>query len=322
MPNRFRAPYRAIARRGLIAVALTIGLGLMTAGSAQPQQRTDTNGNAQQTQIQIAPQPKPVVPSVIQNDIDRIAHALEAANNKQPTTDEKQRTERDLEAEENIAKWGMWLVFVGGFEALITAAGVFLVWRTLRASWAAAAAAEKAVTETRRIGEAQVRAYLSIQTVRVQFRNDWLPGEAFPSVEIGASNSGQSPARYFLWRPTIQYISGTERRQRGLGMVWAEAPGASIPTNETYPSRVLIPDMGIVRFAATGISPSGDVLVRVRIEFSYTDVFDQTITGEAYFAGFTRWEGENHPKNNWRPINLDSLPAIRDWDSTEHFHNQ
>jgi hypothetical protein len=322
MPDHDLVSHRALARGGLIASALLVALA--QAGYGQQNNQTGDGGDSQQRQTKIEQESKPVsplIPLAIQNDIKRTADALEAANAHPNAATEQQQARDNLKTQQDIAYWARFMFGAALAETTVTFFGVILVGLTLIAARRAATAAESAVSETRRIGEAQVRAYVNIPTVRVQFL-DWTPGEAIPSVEIVASNSGQSPARNFLWRPTIQYFSGDQRRQRGLGIVWAEAPGASIPSKESHTSRVMIPDMGIARFAATHISPSGDVLVQVRVEFSYMDVFDQTITEEAYFAGITAWDGEGHAKNEWRSVNLDPLPTIRDWDNTEHFHNQ
>jgi hypothetical protein len=80
--------------------------------------------------------------------------------------------------------------------------------------------------------------------------------------------------------------------------------------------------MGMVRFAKTNISPTGDVLVRVRIEFSYRDVFDKAINESAYFSGSTfRVPGEQ-PPNRWHIVILNRLPTVPDWDNTQGFHDQ
>jgi hypothetical protein len=104
-----------------------------------------------------------------------------------------------------MAKWAFWMFVAALASVLLTSAGVFLIWRTLHHTRRAADAAGKAVTEaenataaanrttdeTRRIGEAQVRAYLSITdaTVEILNRNN------APQIKVRLRNSGQSPAK-------------------------------------------------------------------------------------------------------------------------------
>lgn len=321
VPDCHQVPHRAAARRGLIAVAL---IGSMAVGAAA--QPTSENSHAPSNADQGYGKPQGEAPvaliSVIERDIKRIAKALEAQNADENSREEKNRLQQNLDAQKKMANWAGKMFWVGISESAITLLGIILVGFTLRATKRAALAAEDAVIETRRIGEAQVRAYVDIDKAAVTFRYDFVPGEAFPLIAISAKNSGQSPARDFVWRPTVQYFSGNQRRQRGLGDAWAEAPGASLPANSTFESRVLVTDMGMARFAKTDISPSGDVLIRVRIEFSYMDVFDKTVAGDAYFSGITARVKDVIQQNEWYPVSLERLPIPRDWDDAQHFQNQ
>ncbi|WP_206018372.1 hypothetical protein [Roseovarius nitratireducens] len=112
--------------------------------------------------------------------------------------------QRDLNAQEQMAKWAKWmtLVTIGG--VIATVVGLFLIYRTLQYTRKAAddtgkmlveakrsaEAAEEAVAATRDIGEKQVRAYLHIKDVSV-FVSRGL--ERGLGVEITVANAGQSP---------------------------------------------------------------------------------------------------------------------------------
>ncbi|MEO3389151.1 hypothetical protein [Mesorhizobium sp. CAU 1741] len=110
--------------------------------------------------------------------------------------------ERLVKTEDTLAQWAMAVFSVAA--TVLTAVGVVLIWRTLvytrRAAEAAAAtveeaknattAAKDAVAETRRIGEAQVRAYLGIEACTLERGT----GDDF-LLKIAVKNSGQSPAR-------------------------------------------------------------------------------------------------------------------------------
>lgn len=135
-------------------------------------------------------------PSIaFQNGVERIARALEAANNEQPSAKEKQDAQDNLNAQQNMATWAFWMFVVGAVEAILTGAGVLLVWRTLKASWAAAREAKRAadaantsIEVTREIGQKQVRAYLHCLE-----SNYVLSGPDITLWPI-VKNTGQSPA--------------------------------------------------------------------------------------------------------------------------------
>jgi hypothetical protein len=88
-----------------------------------------------------------------------------------------------------IAAWAMvWVSVLGGG---IGAFSLYLIYKTLLAAQQSAAAADANVAETRRIGEAQSRAYLSVAgatLIAVPRSQHW-------QIEFKISNSGLSPAR-------------------------------------------------------------------------------------------------------------------------------
>jgi hypothetical protein len=98
-----------------------------------------------------------------------------------------------------VAVFTLALVIVGAWQA-----------RRLRQT---VEATEKAVAETRRIGEAEVRAYVHIKSAAVGFMRF---GPTMPFVQFLASNSGQSPARNFLWNIMFQYPAEPASRQSTL----------------------------------------------------------------------------------------------------------
>lgn len=105
-------------------------------------------------------------------DTECIVRVIEATN-------EHKRAERDLIAQRNMARWALLMLIATVAMAVITGGGVYYVWRTLKV--------------TREIGEAQVRAYLSVKDARVT------PNVDGPRVmwnfKVSLKNAGQSPAR-------------------------------------------------------------------------------------------------------------------------------
>ena len=292
---------------------LVLGL-VLAAGAANAQGIGHDSRGHESPGHQANPEPKPQPSDLaaIKDQIQSIVAALQAANNKTESPEEKDRANRDLAAQEQIAAWAPAVFWVALAELIVTSAGVVIVWMTLQAAW-------EDISESRRIGQAQVRAYVSIKAVVVDFMTDFVPGLAVARINIVAKNHGQSPARNFVWRPTLQFISGNQLRQRGIGETWVGIPGASISAGDPFEDRFVNTDMEMVAFSRTNISPSGDVLVRAMIEFSYVDVFDKMTTEVVYFSGIT---ARTPPANVWRFATLTPLPTPRDWSETGNFQNQ
>jgi hypothetical protein len=114
------------------------------------------------------------------------------------------RSNYDLQAQQEMAVWAYGMLLVGIASTIITGVGVIFVALTLHltriTAKAAIAAAEQAgqanvvaqdsVAEARRIGEAQVRSYLSIKSCTLK-RLDGNQVQA----HLVVRNSGQSPAK-------------------------------------------------------------------------------------------------------------------------------
>lgn len=109
-------------------------------------------------------------------------------------TNEHERAERDVVAQERMQLWALALLGVTAAGTLIALYGLILLRRTWTEAKAATKAAQEAVVVTREIGEAQVRAYLDVKLVNVA-RADTGIGWAF---RVKIRNSGQSPARKIL----------------------------------------------------------------------------------------------------------------------------
>jgi hypothetical protein len=177
-----------------------------------------------------------------------------------------------------------------------------LWWATVRLVTEGKSASEKAIAETRRIGEAQVRAYVDISSSEIFFVGLGVLGiQAHPMVRIIATNTGQSPARNFIWNPTVQYFSagiGTAPRSltRELGSNWRAILGVGIPVNQSHPAAAMIAEMELLKFLRESAGDNGMVLVRIRIQFEFEDVFNERNTGDAYFSGmFKRMEAKTLP---------------------------
>jgi hypothetical protein len=205
-----------------------------------------------------------------------------AASQKIPEGKTKQ-----IDPNERLANYTLWLTIFSG--ALAVLGGLELYWIVRQETWMkkSVAAAQNAVKETRRIGEAQVRAYVKIKQVTIDFidMGEKIGADA-AHVHIIASNAGQSPARNFAWNPVIQYMGGKRKaldggRTRSL----EDVLGASISTGDPIAESVIVPAMSPSGYAAGSEEMIEQFFVRIRIDFAYTDVFDRRITDSAQFAG-------------------------------------
>ncbi|WP_300538431.1 hypothetical protein [Sphingosinicella sp.] len=85
--------------------------------------------------------------SSIKRSLDGIARAVETANTDRHAADGDERAKRDLEAQEEMARWAFWMFWAAAVSTVIGAAGVLLIWRTLIHTRDAAKAAKSAVAE-------------------------------------------------------------------------------------------------------------------------------------------------------------------------------
>ncbi len=173
---------------------------------AQPG-RVEDRGDPSTTEGQAQPQSnQPAPPPSVQDLLQRIAAALEAANVKGTPADEADRAKRDVDAQERMAKWAKWMFWTVFAQTWLTLLGIFLIWRTLLYTRTAAVAArdavdeakratkaaEAGVEETRRIGEAEARAYIGID-LRGGILRDMVH-KTRPQLFGSLQNTGHSPA--------------------------------------------------------------------------------------------------------------------------------
>lgn len=108
------------------------------------------------------------------------------------TTNEESRTESDLVAQTEMARWAFYMLIATVGVAVITGAGVYYVWQTL--------------SVTRKIGEAQARAYIHAEIAGIelsQVENKDGSNVKF-IVQMNLINSGATPAHSIVILYDIQ----------------------------------------------------------------------------------------------------------------------
>ena len=160
MPKRDRGAGFAVVT-GLFActVAALLLAGVFDAGRSKGKAEGEYVGNsdayaahAQQEIERCGLGPDPAINAIC------VAGVVEATN-------ENERAEADLVAQSEMALWARWMLIVTALATLLTGIGVLFVWRSLTLNRQAVDAAISAVALTREIGEAQVRAYLRIDSI-------------------------------------------------------------------------------------------------------------------------------------------------------------
>jgi hypothetical protein len=114
--------------------------------------------SAQKTQEQPKPDNTPLTLEAIQREIARVAGAIEAQKDDEEAKRKEAREISDVEAQEAMARWAENLFLTTLATIILTAVGVFLIWRTLIHTRVAAVAARDMVEKARKTTVAAVQA--------------------------------------------------------------------------------------------------------------------------------------------------------------------
>jgi hypothetical protein len=228
-----------------------------------------------------------------------------------PLRTEKNQQEAEEDArDKNEKRWNDRItIFVG------VATAVILILQLVVFGWQAHRLKQTISTmkelgkEQREIGEAQVRAYVNIKSANIDFLWDAI----VPRITFIAFNSGQSPARNFIWNVTLQYPGIPANRESALNENWLEQVGMDIPaTSDAPPDGAFIPDMSVKQYIE-GVAPGTTLtVIRTKIDFRFTDVFDRDWFGEAFFAGVMQREPAGLI-SQWTS-QISAMAKPRDWD--------
>jgi hypothetical protein len=114
-------------------------------------------------------------------------------------TNEHKRSESDLNAQRNMAKWALLMLLATLAMAATTVFGVYYVWRTL--------------LTTREIGEAQVRAYVYVTNVKISVTSN--------ALKVEFTNLGNSPGKISF--VDCKVLISDPYRPKGPKVVWSQA---------------------------------------------------------------------------------------------------
>jgi len=227
--------------RGLLLTLALVCLSFAT-NAQSTNQSGDPSGSAQKTHPSPHHQSAPAVSLELQNSVDGISAAITAASNKPEAPEEKQRAEKDLQAQLDMATAAKKMFWVGIAEAAITFTGVMLVLATLIYTKQTAEAARDAVKETQKATEvtkAQISAYMKIEHAEFFMAAHTGVGYGIhPLVTIKAKNSGNSQAIAFRWKiRTIYQYDDAAGDIRGNTGFPPEQWGIAVASGETVEQR-------------------------------------------------------------------------------------
>jgi hypothetical protein len=205
----------------------------------------------------------------VQNDLKTIGlgrpERAKAPQYREPCVEPKGREDSDLCAQwksvgaaESSTYWAKFAALIGMFSALgiVVALGL-----TVYANWIA-----------RRIGEAQVRCYLSAKDVKFSIN-----GQGQPRISMTLINSGQSPAIDFRWAFQVNVSNLTPHE----GWQWAcqaLIPGGGrdiFAQREDVRSLTIINDQVMPQGQLSDLLLNPQLRITVRIITAWQDVFSE-----------------------------------------------
>lgn len=285
---------------GAIAFGL-VAFGALAQEAVRPEPAGPSTPAAEQQQIgEVAKTSAPQDPGAFDRLISTLERIESAVRNLVTDNDrlerqaEQRRDNADLFAQLQMARWAFWMTMAAGASVVLMAVGLVLIGRTMQririaAEYAGAAldeakratkAAEDAVTETRRIGEAQTKAYLTIKNVTFDFSPQTI-GPPIARLSFTCHNTGNSPARNVAVR-LIAEVFATDNASSKL----ADDLGFSYSTKSR--SWQPIPDLGalteetrVILFSDLSADALAEfdgtkyVTIGVWIQLSFVDIFER-----------------------------------------------
>lgn len=258
MSRRFGNGYFALVAFGIVGL-LAIGFVSITFAFSKGYKSADQEHSANNANRETAE----VVYSECLRTSSDLNSARKCVNNTKSTSREAERAEQDLNAQREMAKWteGMlWAAWVVGLSTLLaTIIGVRYVYLTLLAT-------QDMARETTRIGEAQVRAYVTVSAAEC---SNIVPGEPI-TFSIKIENKGQSPARNVRLVTAYGVLPGNEHTARihfgqNNPAVFSIGAGVSMLQSYTWPGSFLQLHIDMMKKEKMCAVLAGVI--------SYTDVF-------------------------------------------------
>lgn len=327
--------------QGYWRLFFAVGLTFFLAGASLGQpvgENADTQPGASEDADHPSAQLDAGVSATLKDALDRIASALEAANNPPDAAQEDRRAGDDLQAQQDMAKWAFLMFIANAVGVLIGGVSLFLIWQTVsytrQGSIAArdavieaeraTMAARDAVAETRRIGEAQAKAYIQFEPTKVilaKLNNAKKFGNEIGVILLGdVWNTGQTPVIQHGQRFRIQQCNVKVPLPIPKRVTLKEFSHSSgeIGRDKSRTTR-LQDSIPIDR----GALVSGDDAIRVTGCFTYVDVFGGS--AECWFDGLVMNAGAfiEYHDNPFANVASQDAPALEwHWIRADQYETQ
>lgn len=165
-------------------------------------------------------------------------------------------TNKDLQAQQDMALWALLALYVGAGSVIASFAGLILLLVSLRQT-------STAIKDTREIGEAQVRAYLICERANLQIADNAI------QFDIHIYNRGQTPAYGGKFKGVITF-SGTEGGDDKV--VSVEQAFGVVPPGD-HSSCLLKVGRPPIEKELYGLITSNKVRIGIEGAISWSDVF-------------------------------------------------
>jgi hypothetical protein len=278
----------AIALLGTVFLAYNIGSSQGTHQGAQQEAARQYSQNAYQDALRACAGGEE-------------AAAIECIREAVISSEEQSNSRQDLQAQQDMADWAFWMLIATCFTLGVTALGVWFVKRTLDATLQAVEDTGRATEEMRKanaiaqkMGEIQVRAYLSIEKVEIGFNQS---GNLLLHVQV--RNSGNSPAKLVRFVGDIE-PRGPDGTMGGKGAkkfgVQSFPPFPEVPANSVKDIGEILTPICLPEFSELGLTGPFDeqytypskTIFQFQGGFSLIakDVFGKSVTSpnEAYIV--------------------------------------
>ncbi|MBX3489795.1 hypothetical protein [Parvibaculum sp.] len=246
-------------RLAIIALGLTL---LAYQGHSQEAEKSALEGQpvAEERQSHSAPTSEKI-PTPKQQDASSLVPAIQgietavrdlvAAQDQGKDVDEIQRQKDDLDAQEKMALWAMWMFVAAATSVLLTGAGILLLWKTLKATRDAlteTVKATRAMIRQNELTEYAQRPWIVVDDISVGNDGD---------ISVCFRNVGSSPARQFV------KVAATATLPRPF-------PASPIPDFNFSNHTFLAPNATEFMFIDNPPRPRPDRDLLIRIRIAYT----------------------------------------------------
>lgn len=261
-----------------VAVGLAVALSASSAGADSPPSNQSSVASRAGAVDAPAKQPpndrgNPSRPTTVENAVQRLASAFEAKNRYDQSPNGQKDAHEAAEGAKQAACWAGAMLWVALFETLVTLAGVFLVWRTLRQvkitadeTRNTATAAKDTLSHARISSQQELRAYVDLEKIEVQ----WASNES-AAVNVFWRNSGQTPIRRARTIINLRVDSENLADNFDFPDLTGEEVGAiSLGSNQ---SRGVFPNTRITRAQIANVG-NGTLFINVWGWIEYNDVFE------------------------------------------------